>query len=248
MNSSPTRLLRTASVLAVIGLTLAACGSDGESSGGEVPDASTTTVLTLDGGSSSTDTTVAPEPESEPESEPAPDTVPEPEPEPAPETVPVTDPPVEDGACLVGDWVITNAEMNSYYDALAASVSTAGADLSFDVLGEVALSFTDSDYLYVSDFDIDVDIAGQGGTGVATGTVDGTWTTDDGIIQTELGSSNLNIVITVAGQTIDGSSMGNGLIQSDPINNAPYSCDGPTLMFQSGASADVRHPVVLTPA
>ena len=138
--------------------------------------------------------------------------------------------------------------MNSYYNALAAESSGSGAELSIDTTGEVLLSFTDTAYEYIAAFDLTVSVAGQTGTGVASGTVDGSWTAEGDVLETDLVSSNLSIIVTVSGITIDGSDLGNGILQADPINNAPYSCDGPTLQFQAGATSDIRHPVVLTPA
>ena len=69
----------------------------------------------------------------------------------------------------------------------------------------------------------------------------------DGILNSELASSDLNIVITVAGTTIDGSSLGNSFLNANPFVDTPVSCDGSTLMFQSGETGATRHPVVLTP-
>ena len=164
-------------------------------------------------------------------------------PPPAPEPEPAG----TDGACLVGDWKVTDAELNSYYAALATGTG-AETGLTLSTTGEVLMSFTETSYEYIGDFDLTLSVGGVDGTGEATGSVDGTWVAEDGIILTELGSSDLNIVVTVSGVTIDGSDMGNGLVQANPLNNAPFSCDGPTLMFQSGPDDTTRHPVLLTPA
>ena len=129
---------------------------------------------------------------------------------------------------------ISEAELDGYYAALSTG-SGAGTDLSISTTGEVLMSFTETDYLYVGDFELSLSVAGQSGSGVATGTVDGTWEAVDGIIVTELGSSNLNIVVTVSGMTMDGSDLGNGFAQANPINDAPFDCDGPTIMFPIGS-------------
>jgi hypothetical protein len=83
---------------------------------------------------------------------------------------------------------------------------------------------------------------------VSTGTVNGSWAATDGVLQSETISRDLGIIVEGSGGTFDGSEIGNGALQADPLANTPYSCDGPTLMFQAGATTDVRHPVVLTPA
>ena len=237
-----TKSIRLVSAVAVIGFALAACGgSDEPASGDPLPDDVATTSST-----STTVLSVVAE-ESAPPSTAAPDAEPAPEPESAPPTSLAPAPTGSDGACLVGDWKITDAELNSYNDVLSAQAA-AGADLSIDTTGEVLLSFTETDYRYVGNFELELRVGGQSGTGDATGSVDGTWAAADGIITAELGTSDLNIVVTVSGVTVDGSDMGNGILQANPINNAPFSCDGPTLMFQAGADDAVRHPVLLTPA
>jgi hypothetical protein len=236
ITSTMPRSTRIASVCAALGLTLAACGGGGDepASSDQLPDdtASTTIVSTT---IVSTTTTLPPPVVVAEEPEAGLDPAPEPEPA------------GTDGACLVGDWKVTDAELNSYYGALAAG-SGAETGLSLSTTGEVLMSFTETSYKYIGDFDLTLSVGGVDGAGEATGSVDGTWVAEDGIILTELGSSDLNIVVTVSGVKIDSSDFGNGLVQANPLNNAPFSCDGPTLMFQSGSDDTTRHPVLLTPA
>jgi hypothetical protein len=146
--------------------------------------------------------------------------------------------------CLVGDWTVTDSEMNAYYDALASGIP----NLSIDTVGNVGMTFTGTDYVYIGDFTLMLEVAGQSGSGDATGSASGTYVVEDGIINSELVSSDLNIVITVGGTTVDGSSLGNAFLAANPLVDTPVSCDGPTLMFQSGETGATRHPVVLTPA
>ena len=153
----------------------------------------------------------------------------------------------ESADCLIGDWVITQDEMNAYYDALEASLSLAGPAPVFEITGQTLLTMTPTEYVYTGDFDLTLDIAGQNGTGTSAGTVTGTWSETDGIITTELGESNLSVSVTVGGLTLDGSELANGLLNGLPINAAPYDCAGPTIDFQVGEGAP-RHPVKLTPA
>jgi hypothetical protein len=257
---------RLAALASVAVLALAACGGSEDSASdegaGEVLDEATTTVETtttttapLTGGGGSADTA---EPEttepdaSEPETteaEEAPTTVPTPETTeaPAPETTVPAEP---DEACLEGAWVITTEQLNSYYSALAAN---SGGGLTLGADGVVNVTFLDGEYQYTADFGITVDVSGTGGTGDAVGTVNGSYEiVDDNVIAATTLSSDLTITVQVAGQTIDGSDMGNGLINSAPINNAEFFCgsggEGPTVMFQSGPSTDQRHPVVLQAA
>lgn len=253
--NSPRRVLSASALVAAI--VLAACG-DGSDGGATDTDAAPVTP------SPPVETEPAPvDTESAPvESEPSPvETEPEPvETDPAPvdtESAPVETepPPVEsepapsgaDGGCLVGDWVITNAEMNGYYDALETTLP--GGGVAIDITrGEVRLSFTDTDYVYTGDFDLTLDAAGQTGTGVTTGTVNGTWEVVDGRIQTTLGESNLDVSVTVAGITLNGSDVANGLLDSVPIVNSPFDCAEPTIGFLVDEPTDARHDITLTPA
>jgi hypothetical protein len=237
ITSTMPRWTRIASVCAALGFTLAACGGGGDepSSGDQLPDDTATTTITTTTTVSTTTTS------------PPPVVVVAAEPEADPDTAPEPEPPGTDGACLVGDWKVADAELNSYYEALAAGTGPE-TGLSLSTTGEVLMSFTETSYEYIGDFDLMLSVGGVDGTGEATGSVDGTWVAEDGIILTELGSSDLNIVVTVSGVTIDGSDFGNGLVQANPLNNAPFTCDGPTLMFQSGPDDTTRHPVLLTPA
>ena len=159
----------------------------------------------------------------------------------APEEEP-TDP--TDPACLVGDWQIAEDQMHSFYDALAADLD----GVSFAIDGSVGLSFTADEYRYTSDFVLDLTIDGAGeGEGVATGGLGGTYTAEDGVITTTPVDNDLSVIVTVMGQTIDGSDLAGGLLLSDPINDAPFDCSSgtPVLQFETGSG---RTPVALTPA
>ncbi len=174
------------------------------------------------------------------------------DPAPAEEAAPISasvDPAAAgDSSCLVGDWVISQDEMNGYYDALEANLAVDGPSPDFDIVGNVLLSFGETDYTYVGDFDLTIDVAGQTGTGQTSGTVTGTWDVVDGLVVTTLGSSDLDVTITIAGVTLSGSDFANGILDSAPINGAPFDCAGPTIGFQLGAPDGPRHDVLLTPA
>lgn len=263
-----TRLVALGSVAA---LALVACGDDDDDAAGGTIDSVTDTS-----GPAVTEPEPPPVTEPEPVDTESATTAPsttEPPPEP-PATddsaVPETDPPttdapptaappaggddadaspttvVEGSDCLVGDWVITNEEMNAFYDAVVAAIGTPGFEIDVTT-GSVGLLMTADTYEYSTDFTIDVQVAGTGGTGKATGSVSGTWSAEAGIITSVTGSSDLDIVIDVGGVTTSGSDFGNGLLTDDPMNMAPFDCAGPTIGFETGADTP-RHPVTLTPA
>lgn len=240
----------------VLVLTLAACGGGDDDAGSSIdavttsapettaPEttapAPTTTDAPSGGGGGGGAATTAPA-----ETTTVPTTAP-PTTAPTPTTVPPTTAAPTPGGCLVGNWVITQDEMNAFYDTLEATV---GAPLDITVSGQTLLDLTADTYLYTADFDLVVSAVGTSGEGQSSGTVSGTYTADDGVIVTTLGSSNLSVIVTVGGQTLDESAFANGLLGSVPINDAPYDCSGPTpvIMFET-ADPGVRHPVTLTPA
>ena len=242
---------RTTAATLLVGLALlAACGgSDADSE----PPASDTTPVVTDAEPAATEPAAT-----EPAATETAATVPEPEPvetEPAAPVVTepvvtepvVTEPEPAGPECLVGDWVITEDELNAYYDALEAGFSASGPAPTFDVAGQVLLTFTPTEYVYTGNFDLTLGIAGQEGTGTSTGTVSGTWTTADDVIIAETTETNLSVSVSIGGITLDGSELANGLLNDAPINAAPYDCAGPTLGFQTGDGSP-RHTVTLTPA
>ena len=230
--------------LLVSAVALAACG------GSEEAASSTTTTTAVAASAAPAATDPAPI-----ETDPAPV-----ETDPAPvvtEPAPVeTDPPPatntpddgSDGACLIGDWVITQDELNAYLDTVTAGFGDGPAPVEIDVVGQALLTFTASDYVYTADFDLTLVVAGITGTGVSTGTVSGTWKASDDRIVTELEENALDVIVTAAGQTRDASDLAGGFLTSSPVNEAPFDCAGPILRFQADATGAVRHDVTLTPA
>lgn len=231
---------RTLLPVAVITIALGACGSeDPAADSAAAPDTSaapTTTVAPATTTDSTTDST----PDSTTAMAPTTSTAPTTEP---PTTEPpTTEPPASD--CLVGAWVVTEAEMNAFYDAIEALIDQ---PIDFTISGETGLTFTDSTYEWAPRFSLSLDLAGLTGSGDAGGTITGAYSTADGILSTELGESALTMVIQLGGQTIDGAALGNGIITSVPFVDSPYSCDGPTPVIEF-ETIDDRHPVTLTPA
>ncbi len=150
-----------------------------------------------------------------------------------------------DPACLVGDWRITQAEMQNFYDAVSGT--TEGLTLTIE--GDTGLSFTADQYRYTPTFTLLLDIAGVAGEGVTTGSLGGTYTADGGVITTTLGDNNLETIVTINGMTQDASGVLGSIIASDPINQAPFDCtdpSSPVLQFETGSGG--RTPVALTAA
>ena len=165
-----TRCFAPAAVVAAA-LVLAACGGSGD-----------------EGAADTVATPVATE-AAPVETEPAPvETEPAPvETEPAPvetEPAPVATEPVVEGSCLVGEWIIIEDELNGFYDSIEGSFPEGTLAPTFDITGNVLLTFTETEYIYVADFVLALDVAGQSGTGDATGMVSGTWDVVDDLVVT----------------------------------------------------------------
>lgn len=230
------------SITAVGALALAACGgSDGDSSADTVDStAETTTTVEPTPATDAPATTAAPTTDA-----PATTTAPAAEP-PTTEPAPSAEPDV-DGSCLVGEWVVSEEEMNKFYDGIEETVD---APLTLSVEGSAPLTFNaDGTYRWDPDFILTVEVAGTGGTGEASGDITGNWSASEGVLTTESDINALEVSITVAGVTIDGADLANGFLNSSPINGVTYSCEGPmpVLDFLTG-DPDVTVPVSLMPA
>jgi len=243
MRPSPITIAAFAGALAVAGL-LVGCGGSDDSAVTIDP---ATTVDTTDAtATASTDITTAATTEvTDPPSTDAPVETDPPATDPPP---PVTQAPAGDeGECLVGDWVVTEDQMNAFYGAL---MSTLEAPIGIDAAGSAPLSFAvDGTYRWAPDFALTVEVAGQRGTGVTGGTITGNWTAVDGVVTTASDINALAVAIDVNGVTFGGDDLVNGLLNSSPVNGVTYSCDGPTpvLDFKTGDPA-VTVPITLASA
>jgi hypothetical protein len=223
---------------AVGALTLAACGgSDGDSSADTAASTAETTTTTVEPAT----TTEAPTTTATPTTAAAAPAATEP---PSTEAVPEPD---ADGACLVGEWVVTEEEMNKFYDGVESTVE---APLALSVEGSGTISIrADGTYRWGPEFIVTVEVAGTSGTGDATGDITGNWSASDGVLVTESDVNAMEVSITVGGVTVAGDDLANGLLDSSPINGVTYSCDGPApvLDFLTG-DPEVTVPITLTPA
>ena len=158
-----------------------------------------------------------------------------------------TAPATDAGECLVGDWVVTEEQMDGFYSGV---MSTLEAPLTIDTVGSAPLSFgADGTYEWAPEFTLTVEVAGANGTGEVGGTITGNWTATEGVVTTSSDLNALVVSISVNGVVFDGADLANGLLNSTPINGVTYSCDGPTpvLDFKT-ADPSVTVPVTLTPA
>ena len=239
-----------AAALAVAGLLVGCGGSDDNvatidpATSVETTDATATTSTDFTTAATDPPSTDAPdEPDAPDETDPpAPDS-------PAPDSPsPVTQAPAGDeGECLVGDWVVTEDQMNAFYSGL---MSTLEAPIGIDAAGSASLSFAaDGTYRWAPDFALTVEVAGQRGTGVTDGTIIGDWSAAGGVVTTSSDINALAVAIEVNGVTFGGDDLVDGLFNSSPINGVTYRCDGPTpvLDFKTGDPA-VTVPITFASA
>jgi hypothetical protein len=234
---------------AFVGIVVAAgllAGCGGDSDGGEagsVPETVASTVSPVE----TTETTVTTETTTE-ATEPPASTDPPVVGGVAGSDASTSDAPAPDaGECLVGDWVVTEEQMDAFYSGL---MSTLEAPLTIDTVGSAPLSFAaDGTYEWAPGFTLTVEVAGASGTGEVGGAITGNWTATEGVVTTSSDLNALVVSITVNGVVFDGADLANGLLNSTPINGVTYSCDGPAPVLDfTTADPSVTVPVTLTPA
>lgn len=155
--------------------------------------------------------------------------------------------PVDDhGACLIGSWIVSEEQMNAYYEGL---MTTVDAPITLVATGQATLTFDGATYAWAPDFELDVTVVDQPGTGTTSGSVTGSWSASDGVIVTVSDVNAVELEITVNGTTFSGSDLANGLLNESPVNGVTYSCAGatPVIDFRTADPA-VSVPVTLTPA
>ncbi len=142
----------------------------------------------------------------------------------------------ESSDCLVGDWVISEEQMQRFYDSMDVPAD-------FHITGDTGLSFAADTYEYTPDFQLKMDLGGQEASGTLTGSITGGYTTQDGVITTSNDANDIDMAITVAGVTMDGTDTGEAFIESSPVNSAPYECTpaGPVITFENtGDGVDIQ--------
>ncbi|MBX3099680.1 MAG: hypothetical protein KF761_08875 [Salinibacterium sp.] len=155
---------------------------------------------------------------------------------PAPETAPSAAAGVTEGAeefdpatCLIGEWTITEEQMQVFYDKVSEGVD----GITFDVQGDTGLTFRESDYSYLPDFTLGMTVAGTPASGTIAGSINGDYTVDGGLITTSHDSTAVTMTVEVAGTTMDGAELFGQMLAASPVNSAPYECQsGPTLVIQ----------------
>lgn len=152
-------------------------------------------------------------------------------------TAPTSDP-VAGPECLIGDWLISDSEMNKFYAVVGEATGT-----TFTIEGDTTLSFTTDQFTYTPDFSLVMTTAGVDATGRLAGAISGTYTATEETITTDVTSSDAHMFITVGGIEQDVTEQFGDAVTNAPFSNSPYTCnaEGPLIGF----TIDDTHSVEL---
>lgn len=196
--------------------------------------------------------TVAPPPTDAPEPPP---TTPPPTAPPTPTTTttttsttpppPPTQAPAPNGArCLVGNWVIADADLDVYFDVVAVNA----AFQSIDSSGVIRLSFTENGFRWTDEYSLTMQVDDVVYESTSSGSFEGSYTEAGGVLTGTVGRDDRGGTVTHDGQPVgDVGDLFVGINTAHPMDSLAFSCDGPVLVVDAGPSAGARHAVPLTP-
>lgn len=147
-------------------------------------------------------------------------------------------------ACLIGDWYISQDELQVFYDSV--SDATDGA-VSFEVEGDTGLSFDGSAFAYTPDLVLTIQTPATAGVATLTGSISGGYEADATTVSTTNETIDVDYDYVVDGVTQDASVIFGSALLGSPINGGDYACspDGPIISFDNGFG---RVPVQLVVA
>jgi hypothetical protein len=151
---------------------------------------------------------------------------------------------LEPPQCLVGDWTITQDELQVFYDSVRDA--TDGA-VSFVVEGDTGLSFDGSVFAYEPDLTLTISTPATEGVATLAGTISGGYIADSTTVTTTNESVDVTYDYVVGGVSQDASAIFGDALLGAPINGGDYECTptGPLISFDNGFG---RVPVQLIPA
>lgn len=131
---------------------------------------------------------------------------------------------LQSSECLLGDWIVPESELQSFYDTVNVSEAT------FSISGDMRLTFGEDTYQFFPDFSLTLEISGLDAKGEIVGDVNGSYTADEEFLTTSYeNSDDVEFVISVMGQVFDGKEMGDTFLAMFAINESPYECGSDTL-------------------
>lgn len=146
--------------------------------------------------------------------------------------------------CLIGEWTITQEELQVFYDSVAEA--TDGA-VSFVAEGDTGLSFDGAQFAYTPDLVLTIQTPATEGVATLSGTISGAYAADETTVTTTNETVDVTYDYVVGGVTQDASTIFGDALLGAPINGGDYECtaDGPVISFDNGFG---RVPVQLVPA
>lgn len=149
---------------------------------------------------------------------------------------------LEPPACLIGDWTITQEELQVFYDSVRDA--TDGA-VSFVVEGDTGLSFDGTVFAYEPDLVLTISTPATEGVATLAGTISGAYSADETTVTTTNETVDVTYDYVVGGVSQDASVIFGDALLGSPINGGDYTCtpDGPLISFDNGFG---RVPVQLT--
>ena len=150
---------------------------------------------------------------------------------------------LEPPKCLIGDWYISQAELQVFYDSV--NEASDGA-VSFSVEGDTGLSFDGARFEYTPDLKLSISTPSTDGVGTILGSISGPYSATESTIAAENEVVDVEYDYVVGGVAQDAAALFAGLITTAPVNNADYECtpNGPIVSFDNGFE---RVPVQLVP-
>lgn len=160
---------------------------------------------------------------------------------------PTTASPVE-VSCLIGEWIVPDAELDAYFDVIAQNASFD----SIDNDGVIRLTFTADTFEWAQDFELTMVVDGQQYVGTYGTTLAGTYADSGGVLAaTGEPTTTGDSLITRDGSPVEPDSVGDlfvDIVVPRPLDSLPYSCDGPAIVLPAGPRAGAEHTLLLTPA
>lgn len=150
---------------------------------------------------------------------------------------------MEPPKCLIGEWYISEEELQVFYDSV--NEASDGA-VSFTVDGDTGLSFDGTTFEYTPDLSLTISAPSTEGVGTLVGSISGPYTATNTMIAAENETVDVDYSYVVGGVEQDASALFANLITTAPVNEADYECtpDGPLVSFDNGFG---RVPLQLVP-
>jgi len=147
--------------------------------------------------------------------------------------------------CLLGDWVVSDTELQTYYTTVAAS----SAFDTIDSSGEVRISFGPTTFTWTNEYVLNLTIGANSYTAELGGQLSGTYTADSSQLTGIIDHDTRSGIFTEDDNAIeDAGDLFVGVIPTRPLDTTEFSCDGPTLNIAVGPRATSTRQITLTAA